>query len=297
VLAAAALSLALAGCSSTPTTAPGKVAAVGAENEYANVIGQIGGRYVSVTAVMTNPNADPHSFESSPQVASIVSGAELVVQNGAGYDDFMTKIEQAVPSSGRKVIDVQGLLGLSAETPNPHLWYAPGTMPKVAEAIAHVLSKLEPSHKAFFAASLARFDKSLEPWLREMAAIRSRFAGAKVAVTEPVADYSLTAEGLDDVTPFPLQADVMNGVDPAPEDVTFEENLLSKGDVKVFVYNRQVTDSFTESLLAIAGEHHVPVVGMYETMPVPGFSYQSWMLAEATAIYRALAEGKSSPSL
>ena len=75
----------------------GRVVAVGAENEYANVIGQIGGSYVMVTAVMSNPNTDPHSFESSPKVAAEVAGAQLVVQNGLGYDDFMDKIEQAAP--------------------------------------------------------------------------------------------------------------------------------------------------------------------------------------------------------
>ena len=41
--------------------------AVGAENEYANVLGQIGGRYVHVSAILDNPNTDPHTFEASPQ--------------------------------------------------------------------------------------------------------------------------------------------------------------------------------------------------------------------------------------
>ena len=49
------------------------IQAVGAENEYANVIAQIGGRYVTVTAIMSNPNTDPHTFEASPSVARSVS--------------------------------------------------------------------------------------------------------------------------------------------------------------------------------------------------------------------------------
>src|SRR5579875_3404559 len=129
-------------CSSSPSTSgtgnasSTKIDAVGAENEYADVLSQIGGKYVSVSAIMSNPNTDPHTFEASPQVAAEVSGAQLVVQNGVGYDDFMTKIEQDNSGANRKVIDVQTLLGLPDSTPNPHLWYKPTTMPAVAAAIA-----------------------------------------------------------------------------------------------------------------------------------------------------------------
>src|ERR1019366_768002 len=127
----AALSIAVAvlsaACSSSPGPA-GKadstatIVAVGAENEYANVIGQIGGKYVHVTAIESNPNTDPHSFEASASVAQVVSSAELVVQNGLGYDSYMNKIEAAAPNAKRKVINVQDLLGMPDSTPNPHLW-------------------------------------------------------------------------------------------------------------------------------------------------------------------------------
>src|SRR5579871_5864475 len=88
----------------------GVIVAVGAENEYANVIGQIGGKYVKVTAIESNPNTDPHTFEASPSVAKEVSAAQVVVQNGVGYDTYMNNIEAASPNSARHVIDVQKLL-------------------------------------------------------------------------------------------------------------------------------------------------------------------------------------------
>jgi zinc/manganese transport system substrate-binding protein len=136
VLAPAALTLAaLAAFASSATagTSGGPIVAVGAENEYANVISQIGRRYVTVSAIENNPNIDPHSFEASPSIARLVSAAQVVVQNGLGYDTFMNNIESASPNSARKVIDVQKLLGLKSSTPNPHLWYRTTTMPAVAE--------------------------------------------------------------------------------------------------------------------------------------------------------------------
>jgi zinc/manganese transport system substrate-binding protein len=123
----------------------GRVIAVGAENQYADVISQVGGRYVEASAIMSNPNTDPHTFEASASVGRLVSGAQLVVQNGLGYDAFMNTIEDAVPNSARKVIVVQDLLGLPDSTPNPHLWYKPGTMAAVANATAAALAGLQPA--------------------------------------------------------------------------------------------------------------------------------------------------------
>jgi zinc/manganese transport system substrate-binding protein len=266
----------------------GVVEAVGAENEYANVLSQVGGRYVHVFSILNNPNTDPHTFEASPSVAAEVSGAELIVQNGVGYDTFMNKIESAAPSSRRRVIVVQHLLGLPDSTPNPHLWYDPRTMPAAAKAMAAALSALQPAHAGYFRANLAKFDHSLRPFLSEVSSFRAKYAGTAVATTEPVADYLLEAMGMDNLTPFGFQADIMNGVDPSPEDIALEEGLLTRHQVRVFCYNEQVVDALTASIRQTAMRAEVPVVGVYETMPTKGYDYQSWMMAELRAIVKAL---------
>ncbi len=275
----------------------GVINAVGAENEYANVLSQIGGKYVKVSSILNNPNTDPHTFEASTSVAQEVSQAELIVQNGVGYDAFMNDIESASPNSSRKVIVAQHVLGLPDSTPNPHLWYSPKTMPAVAKAMAADLSELDPSHRAYFHARLQAFDASLKPWLNAIAAFKAQYPGTPVATTEPVADYLLTAMGMKNLTPFVFQADIMNGVDPAPQDITLENGFFTKHAVKLFCYNQQVVDSLTTSIRQTAQSNGVPVVGVYETMPTPGYNYQSWMLAEVTAIKAAVVHGTSTEHL
>ena len=294
VAAAALLSAGLlaAACSSAPgslTSAGGGIVAVGAENEYANVISQIGGKYVHVTAVLDNPNTDPHTFESNPSISQTVGSAQLVVQNGVGYDSWMDKIEAATPNATRKVIDVQKLLHLPDSTPNPHLWYMPATMPAVARAIAAGLAALQPAHAAVFKANLARFDASLRPWYQALARFKATYPGAPVATTEPVGDYMLRAAGARNLTPFRFQADIMNGVDPAPQDVSLETSLFSGHKVRAFLYNEQVTSTLTQSFLGLAHKYGIPVVALYETMPTPGYDYQTWMLAETQALQKAVA--------
>jgi zinc/manganese transport system substrate-binding protein len=289
---------ALAGCGAagTPANLHGRILAVGAENEYANVIGQVGGRYVDAVAIMSNPNTDPHTFEASPSVAQTVARAGLVVQNGLGYDDFMTKIESATGGSSRRVIVAQQAAGVPSSTANPHLWYDPRTMPAVAHAIATDLAALRPADGAYFRARAARFIASLRPWTQALAAFHRRYPQATVATTEPVADDMLSAAGVRNLTPFSMQADIMNGTDPAPQAVSHQNALLSGRHVKAFVYNQQVTDSVTDGFLAAAGRAHVPVVGVYETMP-SGYDYQSWMMAEVSALSRAVGQGISTKRL
>jgi zinc/manganese transport system substrate-binding protein len=278
----------LLGSITTASAASPVIKAIGVENEYADVISQIGGQYVQVTAIETDPNTDPHTFEVNPKVAGEIAAADLVVKNGVGYDAWADKIIAAAPNGKRKVIDVQHLLGLPDSTPNPHLWYDPKTMPAVAKEIAADLSALDPAQAGYFQASAKKFDASLKPWLAAIAAFKAHHAGTPVAVTEPVADYMLEAAGIDIQTPYSMQAAIMNGTDPSPQDVTKQNALFTDHKVKVFVYNQQVTDALTQSFLALAKKNDIPVVGVYETMPAPGFTYQSWMVAEVNALDRAV---------
>jgi zinc/manganese transport system substrate-binding protein len=290
------------GSSSTSASSGGAastspIAAVAAESEYANVLEQIGGSYVKVTAVESNPATDPHTYEASPSVAQAVAGAKLVIENGVGYDAFMGKIESASPNSSRKVINVQKLLGLPESTPNPHLWYKPTTMPILAKAIVSDLSALDPAHAAYFQANARAFEGSLQPWLAALARFSKRYPNTPVATTEPVADYMLEAAGIKNLTPFSMQADVMNGTDLPPQDVTLEEGFFSGHKVKVFVHNQQVSSPITESFVKAAKAAGIPVVGVYETMPTPGYDYQSWMVAEVKALEKAVSEHASTEKL
>jgi zinc/manganese transport system substrate-binding protein len=298
LVVALAVALVASGCAEEqPTAGAATIVAVGAENQYTSVIEQIGGEYVSATSVMSNPNTDPHTFEASAQVAAQVSRASVVVQNGLGYDSFMSKIEAATPNANRVVISAQNVLGLPDSTANPHLWYSPKTMPAVAAQLSAEFSKLQPEHAGYFKKNLATFDAAVAKWSDALAAFSAGHPDTPVATTEPVADYMLEAAGAKVLTPWALQAAIMNDTDPAPQDVSTQDKLLSNNKVDVFLYNRQVTDSITATYLQLAREHHIPVVGVYETMPTDGYTYQSWMQAELDALTKAVTQQKSTVTL
>jgi zinc/manganese transport system substrate-binding protein len=167
----------------------------------------------------------------------------------------------------------------------------------VASAVAADLAAIQPQHAAYFKANAAAFATSLGAWTRAIAAFKAAYPGTAVATTEPVADYLLQAAGADNLTPWAFQADIMNGTDPSAQDVAVERSLFTQHKVRVLLYNQQVTDTLTESFIALARASGIPVVGVYETMPVPGYDYQSWMLAEVRDLRQAVADHVSAEHL
>lgn len=263
---------------------------LGAENFYADLLTEIGGDKVSVTAILSDPNVDPHSYEASPSAAGAVADARLVIMNGLGYDEFMTRLLGAANKPERVVIDVQDVMGLAADV-NQHVWYDPRTMPRVAAAAADALARLDPANASFYAEGRDRYQAGLRAIDEKIAALEARYAGAPIAMTEAVAKYQTDAIGLRLLTPQGFMRAIEQGIDPAPADVAGLRDLIGQRRVKVLLYNSQVTSPVTKDLRDLAVRSGVPVVGVAETMPPPFTTYREWMLAQLDELERALAKG------
>ena len=291
VLAAASVLLA-AGAAEPSTagaapTAPVRV--VAAENVWGTIAAQIGGRAVVVTSLLTNPNADPHLFQIDARDAATLTRARVVIENGAGYDDWMRAL-LAADGGHPAVVDAASVLGLSGHDPNPHLWYDIPRVPRVAAAIAAALAGADPGHAATFRRNLRAFDASLVPLDTTLAAIGSHHAGAPVAYTERVPGYLLADAGLVVRTPVGFAMSVEDGNDPGPADTLAMRRLLTTHRVDVLLYNTQTVTPVTAQMRALARQHGIPVVGVSETMPARAGGYQRWQRAQLDALVRALGE-------
>jgi len=242
---------ALAGCgSSQPPAIPGVVRVVAGENFWGNIAAQIGGRHVRVTSILTSPTADPHLYESDVANAVAVAEAGLVVENGAGYDDFLPQLLGATRHPGRVVVSAQEVLGATGPDVNPHFWYDIPRVPEVARAIEAALARLEPGDAGAFAAGLAAFDASLGPIEAVTGQIRRRYPGAPAAYTERVPGYLLAAAGLRVLTPPGFAAAIEDGTDPSPDDTVAMDGLLTGHKVQVLLYNAQVVSPVTQQVQA-----------------------------------------------
>jgi len=277
---------------SIPTVAPVNsgppIAALGTTNFYEDLLRQIGGPRVAATSILNDPSSDPHDFEATPSTAVAVADAKFVVVNGIGYDDFMEKLLKASTQPHRIVITVQDLLALEDDV-NPHVWYDPATMHKLADAVTAQLSKLDPQNAPYFAAQKAKYVSALRPIDDKVAQLKARYAGMPVAFTEPVAEYLTDAIGLKVLTPPGFVEAVEQGIDPSPQDVADQIDLITGRKVKALLYNTQVTTPLTKSIQDLARSYNIPVVSVTETIPPAYKTYQEWMLAQLRDLERALA--------
>jgi zinc/manganese transport system substrate-binding protein len=264
-----------------------KIHVVAAENFWGNIASQIGGNQVTVTSIISNPNVDPHLYESDARDAIDVATAGVVIENGLGYDDFMDKLIAASGSSSREVLTASRILGVTGEDANPHLWYNVPQVPLVAARIAEAYETKDPGSRAQFERNLATFDKSLQPILDATSQIKQQYAGEPVAYTERVPGYLLDNTGLRNETPSGFASAVEDGVDPSPSATYEMDSLLEDRRVRVLLYNAQTVSLVTEQVRHLAEENHIPVVAVTETMPT-GASYQSWQLDQIKALENAL---------
>ena len=264
---------------------------VAAENFWGNIASQLGGSHVHVTSIITDPNADPHLYESDAHDAVAISSAKVVIVNGLGYDDFMNKLLGGASSSNRKVITAQQVLSV-ADGSNPHLWYDIPRVPGVAAKITASYIAEDPAHKADYQHNLTTFDRSLNLLLNTIQQIKQRYGGAPVAYTEPVPGYLLASAGLDVKTPEDFAKSIEDGDDPSPADTSTMDALMTDKSVKVLLYNSQATSPATEHVKALAKQVGIPVIGVSETLPAHMNTYQAWQAGQLSQLESALAETK-----
>jgi zinc/manganese transport system substrate-binding protein len=265
----------------------GVVDVVAAENFWGNIASQLGGSHVSVTSLITNPNADPHLFETNAADAAKLAKAAVVIENGAGYDSWMGSLLNA--DSGHQTIIIAGnVLHISGSDPNPHLWYDIPAVPKVAAAISAALRKADPAASSAFQINLQRFDASLAPLTGTLTKIRNQFPNAPVAYTERVPGYALAVAHLSVKTPVGFARAIEDGEDPGPADTLAMQRLITKHRIDVLLYNVQTVTPVTAQIRDLARQNHIPVVGVSETMPGGAHTYQQWQLSQLTALYHAL---------
>lgn len=287
ILAAAALCASGCGKGSAAPAATGGLRIVAAENFWGSLVAQLAGPRARVVTVVSDPNADPHEYSSSPATARAFAGADYVVENGDGYDSWSDKLMGADGHARQKVLNVADLLGQESGT-NPHFWYSPADVNRVVTRMERDLISLDPRHADDYRRRYQTLQASLAKYQDRIQAIRQRFQGTKVAATEDIFLFLGKAAGLDVISPPEFMQAVAEGIDPPVRSVIeFQDQIKSKQPV-VLVYNRQTVTRLTARMKEMAAAEDIPIVGITETVEPPQGSFQEWMDGEVAALESAL---------
>lgn len=289
VAAAAAIGLALTGCSGSVGDPPAGIQVVASTNVYGSLAATIGGAQASVTSIIDDPAKDPHEYQADARTQLAVSRAQVVIENGGGYDDFVDTMLSASANTRTILINAVKLSGYDDSIPdfNEHMFYDYPTVAKVVDAIVAAFKKVDPSHAALFADRGAKLQAKVGALESSELNLSGATSGTRVAITEPVPNYVLAALGMKVVTPIAFSEAIEQGTD-APAQV-LEQTLatLTPGDAQLLVYNVQTSGPQTDAVLAAAKKAGIPAVPVSETLP-PGFDYVTWQRGVLATIAQAL---------
>ncbi len=293
-LGALAAGLLLAGCSSTPQESAddGRIRVVASTDVYGDIASRVAGDLAEVTSIVSGSSQDPHSYEATAQDKLAVSKADIVIENGGGYENFIEPLVEDAGGSELVVLTASDISGYDQEPAdgefNEHMWYDLPTMQKMVEELADALSMADGSNAATFRSNADDLIDSLRELEAAEDEIKAQQDGTGVAITEPVPVYLLEAAGLVNMTPDEFSEAVEEGTDVSPAVLSDTIALFADGDVEMLVYNEQTAGPESERLLEAAEAAGVPVVSVTETLP-DGEDYLSWMSGNIDAISRALA--------
>ncbi len=320
--------LLLASCGTDTGGSGGEPTVVASTDTWAKVAEAVAGDHAEVESIISDNEADPHSYESTPRDAAKINQADLVVYNGGGYDSF---VSQVLSGNSANTPSVEAVAAAetdeghesheSAEQPtesshgaheheesfgnsddhahshahsgNEHVWYQPHSVRRVADRIAEQLSELSPDRSADFEQAAAEFGRRLDEVDDNIAEIEKQHRGTEVLATAPVSDLLLNEAGLNDITPRSYVQAVESGNDPAASTVAELQDLVDSERPAALVHNPQTASPLTERLHERAEENGIPVVSMPETLPSDE-TYPQWISGRVSALRTALDQAPSS---
>ncbi|NQX12453.1 zinc ABC transporter substrate-binding protein [Microbacteriaceae bacterium VKM Ac-2855] len=288
---AGAAALILSACSGstsgTATDDSGPIRVVASTNVYGDLVSSVGGALVDVTSVIDSPDKDPHEYEADARTQLAVSKAQLIVENGGGYDDFIGTMVDASKSTA-PVINASDVSGYDQEGEfNEHVWYDLPTVTAVVADIASELSTIDPANAERYTQNADELTQSIASLSTRVQELRGSVAGTGIAITEPVPLYLLEALGLDNKTPEAFSEAVEEDSDVAASVLEETLALFEQRQVAALVYNEQTTGAQTDAVLDAAKKAGIPAVPVTETLPAD-LHYVDWMNANLDAITEAL---------
>ncbi|MGZ4510956.1 MAG: metal ABC transporter solute-binding protein, Zn/Mn family [Mycobacterium sp.] len=255
-------------------------------DQWGDIVSELGGACANVKTVLASSSVDPHDYEPSPADAAWFRGAKLVVVNGAGYDEWASKLA-ASSAAGAPVVSAAEVTK-TRDGANPHLWYMPSAVTAVADAVTAELSKLDPHAGGYFSQRRSQFTTAIAPYASLIAKIKAGASGKSYAAIESIFDYQAQALGLVNKTPLGYQRAAANESDPSPGDIDAFRTALAGRQIDVLIYNTQTQGSIPELIRSTAEQAGVPVVNVTETVPPGQNSFEGWQDAQLTALAKAL---------
>jgi len=271
----------------------GRVRVVAAENFWGSIARQVAGNDADVTSIISNPDADPHDYEPTSHDARTIASAQLVVENGIGYDPWAQQLLAVDQGPHRTVLDVGAVVGVS-DGGNPHQWYSRASVEKVIDRLVTDLGTVDPTHRADYARNARTYEsKGLAEYNALIGRIRREYSGTPIGASESIVAPLAETTGLKLLTPAPFLDAIAEGNEPTAQDKSTTDAQIRDHDISVFVYNTQNSTPDVQRLVDAARAEHIPIATVTETLTPANATFQSWQVRQLRSLLHALDEARA----
>ena len=256
---------------------------------FADIVRNVGGDRVAVTSIIP-PGVGPEDYEPKPDDAKQLAGADLIVSNGVGLDDFLDKLLQAsgeeeamrlVLGNGIPTITVDG-------EANPHFWLDPSLVAShYVPAIAAALTRLDPAGSATYAANAAAYTTQLRALddANKTALAQIPAANRKLVTFHDAFPYFAAHYG------FELIGVILPNVgqEPSASQLAALVDKVRASGVKAVFAEAQFNPELAQTLAQEAGVSNVVTTLYNDTVgPPPNDTYLKMMAWNVDQIVRSL---------
>lgn len=260
LIAAATLVLSACGSSESESSdSDGRLVVAATVAPITNIVSMVGGDLVDVEGIVPE-GTNSHTFEPAPQVAELVSRADIIFVNGLQLEDPTIALAEANLKPGAEIVEIGTRLLPESDyifdfsfpeeegKPNPHLWTDPTYVVEYADVVREVLSERDPENAEAFTANF-------ETFTAEVAKLDAALRADQESV--PVADrklvtyhdaYAYFAKNYDWTVVGAIQPDNFN--DPSPAEVAELIEQIRAENVQV-IFGSEV---FPSAVLQAIGE-------------------------------------------
>lgn len=179
------LTLILLGCNggNEPAVPNGRLQVIATHSILSDLVQNVGGDAIALTTLV-RPGSDTHTFEARPADTAALAQADLIFENGLGFEAWLDQLYAASESSAGRVAVTDGLTLLTAGEAHegeggthseydPHVWHSVANAIQMTEAIRDALAAADPSNAATYQANAAAYIaelQALDEWVFEQVA-------------------------------------------------------------------------------------------------------------------------------
>ena len=282
--------LTLAGCSQPaaddPDRSGGKLQIAATVAPITNIVSNIVGDLAGVTGIVPE-GTNSHTFEPSPDVAELLSTADLIFLNGLMLEEPTRKLAEDNKKDGAEIVQL-GTLTIEEDDylydfsfprdggkPNPHLWTDPTLVRRYAEIVRDEVSEADPDNAGAYSDNFDAFSTKIDEFDRVM---RTSFD------TVPREDrklltyhdaYAYFAQTYDWTVIGAIQ--VSEFEDPTPQEVAGLIDQVRSENVKAIFGSEVFPSPVLEQIGRETGVRYVDVLRDDDLPGEPGDPEHSWM--------------------